>query len=67
MTQEVIPSVHRLLAATRSHNQGLDQTNALKSNIHTIRRSIPQSPTGIEDDELDIRTFEELWSMYGFD
>ena len=67
MTQEVIASVRRLLVAARSHNQGLDQTDALKSKIHTIRRRIiPQSPTGIEDDELDIRTFEEeLWSMYG--
>ena len=67
MTQEVIASVRRLLVAARSHNQDLDQTDALKSKIHTIRRRIiPQSPTGIEDDELDIRTFEEeLWSMYG--
>ena len=67
MTQEVIASVRRLLVAARSHNQDLDQTDALKSKIHTIRRRIiPQSPTGIEDDESDIRTFEEeLWSMYG--
>ena len=38
MTQEVIASGRRLLVAARSHNQDLDQTDALKSKIHTIRR-----------------------------
>ena len=52
--------------AALSNNQGLDQTDVLKSKIDTIRRRNLRRSTCIEDDELDIRTFEEeLWSMYG--
>ena len=69
MTQEVITAVNRLLAAARSNNQGLNQTDVLKNKMHTIRKRILRHhPTGnaSEDDELDIRIFEEeLWSMYG--